>query len=178
MRWNVEGADAQTGVEQSWMIDADDEREAEKKARRRGILVAAVRKSAQPPPAGALNTMIGSALRSKSGNNGHTQPIVPVAATLANGGASVATHVRTPAYAPTYTGLRVSAVLLLILAILSYGIGAMLIVLAATADTAPDGAMAKFLALAPALGCLVGGVVMHTLSIGANVLREIARRVA
>jgi hypothetical protein len=162
MQWNVEGAEGSTGKEYVWPIEANSAAEAEEKARRKGMLVSRVTPAAQAA-ADHLSEMAGVPVG-----------VPPVAQPI-----DYARHGGKSAAVPEYVGLKLGASILNVFGLLSYGVGALWLLLGIisvlSAGSAVSGGFVFGASLVPAFGCLVTGACLHTFSAGATALRDIAR---
>src|SRR5687767_10772113 len=112
MRWNVEGADAQTGEDRVIQVMADTKAEAEAKARRQGLLVSSVHESNILTPAEALDEMIGNETRQRTGKAVTAEALSRLAPAAAPPPQPVeyrATPRFPAAAAPAYGGLQFAA---------------------------------------------------------------------
>lgn len=170
-RFNVEGADLQTGQERVIQVDAPDAATAEQVARDRGMLVASVFESTARPQLGELDALAEAARGSRGAAAASPPPALAYAA-----------PVQLPAL-PDYFGLRVGRTVLMIFAGVYYAVGLLILGLAIYGSgylasqrtrTALDTAALLLMLLYSFASISVGGL-FHALSAACHALRDIAR---
>lgn len=162
-QWNVEGADPKTGDERLIQVAAETKEEAERKARKQGLLVSAVYKSTVQTSADALDDMVASA-----SSRSAPPPITPTTQQPA------LSYRAAQAALPDYLGLRIGAVALRVCAVLYY-IGAVLILLLAILSRADEPREVRALQAGSALAAASVGAVFHAISAACDAMRDMAR---
>ncbi len=164
MRWNIEGADQQTGQDRVIAIDAADQADAERKARARGILVSTIYPT-------TLKTAIE---RTEEEIVSPSQTAVPPAAPASTLNYRASSLPRQTV--PNYRGLQIGSFVLGVFALLYYicgGIGLVFGIL-----SVQDSSRVRFDAAQAFLWALLlamGGGVLHAMSAACIALRDIAR---
>jgi hypothetical protein len=164
MRWEVEGAEASSGVERTISVDAETAEQAETVARLSGMLVSQVR------PAGARALTLPSSTASTA--IGTTAP----PGQLEYGG------YRTQPRVPDYAGLRYGAIGLMVFAVISYLAGILSIVTSigptiefARYSRSTVGLIGVVYTLFMSLWPLAVGMILHAMASACTALRDIAR---
>jgi hypothetical protein len=175
MRWNVEGADSQTGQDRVLAVEALDRADAERKARQHGILVSSIYPTSIRSAVEKIDEAVDAA---------EDQITAPLHSDVAAPRQPIPSYfVQAPArQIPEYRGLQIGSTVLMVFAVMYYLFAACIILVAilAAAGTAltsdtPLAAVGPFLLLVWGLALAMGGGIMHALSAACLALRDIAR---
>jgi hypothetical protein len=169
MRYKIEGADAKTGKARVLRIEADDEEQAAARAHDMGVLVSAIH--ARPDMATdreiGLSDMNSAPARSASASSYTAMP-----ASTATPTNEQRKHVLV---SPEYAGLRAVSILLHILALLTYVVGLITLMVSVYSATHWDWHDTTRYILATGAGLIVSGAVLHGMSASCDALRDIAQ---
>jgi len=200
-RWIVEGADEETGEDQTLTIDAHDRKAAETQARRMGLLVSNIRQAPQPVVREVVRTpwssraldeqeMTLSTLAAVAPSAIAPAAAAPVAAATVNadevGGSPIGyaspRGVTTPSadlfdeLPPPYRSLQIASITLLVLAIAAYVVGLVTVWQVAIPSRWPaDNLLYTVRQIGEWSGAIAIGAVLHGLSAGCGALRDMAR---
>jgi len=171
MRYKIEGADAKTGKARVLRIEADDEEQAAARAHDMGVLVSAIH--ARPDMATdreiALSDMNPAPARSASASSYSAMPAATATATPTN------EQRKQVLVCPEYAGLRAVSILLHILALLTYVVGLITLMVSVYSATHWDWHDTTRYILATGAGLIVSGAVLHGMSASCDALRDIAQ---